>query len=37
MAAAVAGLTLPASAFYYVSHWEFRWDALGGFDSTGHN
>ena len=34
MAAAVAGLTLPASAIYYVSHWDFSADALG---DTGHN
>ena len=37
MAAAVAGLTLPASAIYYVSHWDFSADALGEFDYTGHN
>ena len=37
MAAAVAGLTLPASAVYYVSHWDFSADALGEFDYTGHN
>lgn len=37
MAVAVAGLTLPASAVYYVSHWDFSADALGEFDYTGHN
>ena len=37
MAAAVAGLTLPASAVIYISHWDFGSDALGEFDITGHN
>ena len=36
MAAAVAGLTLPASA-YYLSHWEFSSDAMSEYDYTGHN
>ena len=36
MAVAVAGLTLPASA-YYLSHWEFSSDAMSEYDYTGHN
>ena len=37
VAAATAGWTLPASAVYYVSHWDFSSDPLGEFDYTGHN
>ena len=36
----MAGLLLaamPASAVYYVSHWDFKSDPLGEFDYTGHN
>ena len=36
MAVAVAGLTLPASA-YYLSHWDFSSDAMSEYDYTGHN
>ncbi len=36
MAAAVAGLALPASAIEYVSHWDFGSDALGVVDMTGN-
>ena len=34
---AIAGWALPASALYYVSHWDFSSDALGEFDIAGHN
>ena len=37
MAVAIAGWALPASAVYYVSHWDFSSDPLGEFDYTGHN
>ena len=37
MAVAIAGWVLPASAVYYVSHWDFSSDPLGEFDYTGHN
>ena len=36
----MAGLLLvsmPASAYYYVSHWDFSLDPAGEFDFTGHN
>ncbi len=36
----MAGLLLaamPASAVYYVSHWDFSSDPSGEFDITGHN
>ena len=34
---AAAFVTMPASAVYYVSHWDFSSDAKGEFDITGHN
>ena len=32
-----AAAMMPASAVFYMSHWDFSSDALGEFDITGHN
>ena len=37
MTVATALVTMPASAIYYVSHWDFGSDPQGEFDITGRN
>ena len=37
VAVAAAFVTMPASAAYYISHWDFGADSLGEFDYTGRN